>query len=50
MNNTHDYLMSLIYLGCLLTNAAGNLSVTSGWMQEDDFTSYKTCPPFFSFE
>jgi hypothetical protein len=31
----NDHLMSLIDLGRLLTSAAGNLSVASGWMQEE---------------
>jgi len=44
MNNTNDHLMSLIDLGRLLTNAAGNLSVSSGWMQEEGFlTHYHEC-------
>ena len=33
----NDHLMSLIDLGRLLTNAAGNLSVASVWMQEKGF-------------
>ncbi len=40
MNNANDHLMTLIDLGRLLTNAAGNLSVASGWIREDDFPSH----------
>ena len=36
--------MTLIDLGRLLTNAAGNLSVSSGWMQEESFLKhYQRC-------
>ena len=39
-----DHLMTLIDLGRLLTNAVGNLSVASGWMQEEGFLKhYQGC-------
>jgi len=40
MKNVNNHLMTLTDLGRLLTNAAGNLSVTSGWVQEESFPAH----------
>jgi len=39
MISENDHLMTLIDLARLLTDAAGKISVASGWVQEDDFPS-----------
>ena len=36
----NDHLMTLIDLGRLLANAAGNLFVASGWVQEEGFPAH----------